>query len=88
MIGPLLRVAASAAAARSLRLAAHDAAMRVLLTLGAGAAVAVAAACLTFSAFLLLERAVDPAGAWAILGTFWGLVGVVYFAAGRRSTTL
>ena len=30
MIGPLLRVAASAAAARSLRLAAHDASMRVV----------------------------------------------------------
>jgi hypothetical protein len=70
-------VAASAAAAPSLRLAPHDAAIRVLLTLGAGAAVAVTAACLTFSAFLLLKRAVDPAGAWAIPGAFWGLVGLV-----------
>lgn len=84
MIGPLTRVAASAAAARSLRLAARDAATRVLLAVGAAIAVAVGAACLTSSAFILLERHVDPAGAWAILGAFWGLAGLFYFAAARR----
>jgi hypothetical protein len=84
MIGPLMRVAASAAAARSLRLAAHDAATRVLLTVGAAAAVAVGAACLTLSAFILLERHLDPAGAWAILGFCWGIAGLFYFAAARR----
>jgi hypothetical protein len=84
MIGPLLRVAASAAAARTLRVAAHDAATRTLLILGAGAAIAVGAVCLTCAAFVLLARHIDPAGAWAIVGAFWGLVGVVYFAAASR----
>jgi MYXO-CTERM domain-containing protein len=84
MIGPLLRVAASAAAARTLRVAAHDAATRTLLILGAGAAIAVGALCLTCAAFVLLSRNIDPAGAWAIVGAFWGLVGVAYFAATSR----
>ena len=84
MIGPLLRVAASAAAARTLRVAAHDAPTRTLLILGAGAAIAVGAVCLTCAAFVLLARHIDPAGAWAIVGAFWGLVGVVYFAAASR----
>ena len=77
MIGPLLRVAASAAAARTIRVAAHDAATHALLMLGAGAAIAVGAVCLTCSAFVLLERNIDAAGAWAIVGAFWGLVGLV-----------
>ncbi len=84
MIGPLLRVAAGAAAARSLRVAAHDVTVRALLTLGAAAAVTVGAAFLTCAAFLLLERQVDPAGVWAILGAFWGVIGLVYFVAARR----
>jgi len=84
MIAPLLRVAASAAAARSLRLAAQDAANRVLMTLGAALAVAVAALCLSAAGFVLLERHLDSASAWAIVGAFWGLVGLVYFAAARR----
>ena len=84
MIGPLLRVAASAAAAQSLRVAARDAATRTLLTLGAGAAIAVGALCLSYAALVLLARNMDPAGAWAIVGAFWGLVGLIYFAATSR----
>jgi len=84
MIGPLLRVAASAAAARSLRLAAHDAARSALLTLGDAAAVTVGAVCLTAAAFILLERHLDSAAAWAILGAFWGFGGLFYFAVARR----
>ena len=84
MIGPLLRVAASAAAARSLRSAAHEAAMRTMLAVGAAAAVAMGAVCLTAAAFLLLERAIDRPAAWAITGTFWSAVGLAYFAAARR----
>ena len=83
MIGPLLRVAASAAAARSLRVAAREAATRILLTVGAAVAVGVGAVCLTCSAYLLLARSLDPAAAWAIIGAFWGLAGLVYFAAVR-----
>ena len=86
MIGPLLRVAASAAAARSLRVAAHDAARSAMLTIGAALAVGVGALCLTCSAFILIARNLDPAAAWAILGAFWGLAGLLYFtvARGRR----
>ena len=84
MIGPLLRVAASAAAARSLRMAAHDAVARALMTLGAAVAIAAAAVCLTCSAYILLARSIDPAGALAILGAVWGIAGLVYFIAARR----
>jgi hypothetical protein len=85
MIGPLLRVAASAAAARSLRAAAQDAAMRVALTLAAALAVVVGAVCLSAAGLILLERQLDPAAAWAILGAFWGVLGLAaYFAATRR----
>lgn len=84
MIGPLLRVAASAAAARSLRQAAQDATLRVLLALGASIAVVVGAVFLTAASFIVLEQHLDRAGAWAILGAFWGLLGVGYFAAAKR----
>ena len=84
MIMPLLRVAAEATAARSLRLAARDAALRAVMTLGAAIALAVSAICFTAAGLILLERYLDAAGAWAIVGAFWGLVGLVYFAATRR----
>ena len=84
MIGPFLRVAASAAAARSLRTAAHDAVTRMIFAVGAAVAVATGAVCLTAAAFLLLERAVDRPAAWAIMGAFWSVVGLAYFAAARR----
>jgi hypothetical protein len=84
VIGSLLRVAASAAAGISLRVAAHDATTRFLLSLGAGAALAVGAACLTRAALVLLRHAIDPAGVWAIVGVFWGLVGLFYFVAISR----
>ncbi|MGZ5906695.1 MAG: hypothetical protein ACXWKQ_15215, partial [Reyranella sp.] len=64
--------------------AAHDAATHGLLILAAGAAIAVGADCLTCSAFELLERTIDAAGAWAIVGAFWGAVGLVYFAVASR----
>ena len=87
MIGPLLRVAASSAAARSLRTAAQDAVNRALLTVGAALAVAVGTIFLTFSALSLLESQLNPAGASAIVGAFWGLLGLGYFVANRRRRT-
>jgi hypothetical protein len=84
MIGPLLRVAAAAAAARSLRNAAHDAATRAMLAVGAALAVGIGVVCLTCSAYILLARNLDPAAAWAILGAFWGLGGLLYFAVASR----
>ena len=58
--------------------------MRVVMTLGAAMALAVGAVCFTAAAFIVLERQVDAAGAWAILGAVWGLAGLFYFAAARR----
>lgn len=84
MIGPLLRVAASAAAARSLRTTVQEALTRALLSVGAALAIAVSAICLSFSAYALIERQLDPASASAIVGAFWGLLGVGYFVATRR----
>lgn len=85
MIGPLLRVAAASAAARTIRAAAADATNRLMLTLGACVGGAVAVLCLSRAALTLLERQMDPAEAWAILGCFYGVMGgVSYFAATRR----
>ncbi len=84
MIGPLLRVAASAAAARSLRNAAHEAATRALLAVGAAIAVGIGVICPTCSAYILLARSLDPAAAWGILGGVWGLGGLLYFAVASR----
>jgi len=84
MIGPFLRIAAQAAAARSLRTATQDAANRVLLTMAAAIALAVAAVCLSAAGFVLIERHLDTASAWAIVGAFWGALGIVYFAIASR----
>lgn len=87
MIGPLLRVAASSVAARSLRTAAQDAFSNALLTLGAALALGVGAIFLSFSAYAFLESRLDPAGASAIVGLFWGSLGGAYFVANRRRRT-
>lgn len=87
MIGPLLRVATSAAAARSLRTAAQDVVTRALLAIGAALAIAVGAIFLSFSALASLESHLGPAGASAIVGAFWGLLGLAYFVATRRRRT-
>ena len=84
MIGPLLRIALEASAARSLRHAAHDATTRVALAIAAVAAIGVGAACLTAAVIILLERQLDPAAAWAIVGAFWATAGLLYFPATRR----
>ncbi|WIM12715.1 hypothetical protein [Enhydrobacter sp.] len=85
MIGPLLRLATSAIAARNLRDAATDALTRALFVVAAFAGGVFALVCFTQAAFAVLEREVDPAGAWAIIGGFYALLGVaLYFAATRR----
>ena len=87
MIGPLLRVAASVAAARSLRVAAHEAMTRALLSVAAGLAIVVGTIFLTFAAYAVIERHLDPASAAAIVGGFWALLGGSYFLATRRRRT-
>ncbi len=85
MIAPLLRLAATAAAGRAVRATATDITTRLMLLLGAGAAGAVAVFCLSRAAVTLLERHMDPAEAWAVLGGVYGVLGgVSYLAATRR----
>ena len=85
MIAPLLRLAATTMAGQALRNAAADATNRLMLILGAGVAGAAAVFCLSRAAVTLLERHMDPAEAWAVLGGFYGVLGgVSYFAATRR----
>lgn len=85
MIGPLLRLATSAIAARNLRDAANDALMRALLAIAAFAGGIYALICFTQVAFTLLEREIDPAGVWAIVGAFYAIAGIaLYLVATRR----
>ena len=85
MIAPLLRLAATTAAGRAVRTVAADATNRLMLSLGAGLAGAAAVFCLSRAAVTLLERHMDPAEAWAVLGGFYGVLGgVSYLAATKR----
>lgn len=85
MIPPLLRVAVQSIAGRALRDAAAEAGQRLMLAVAAGIGGAVAVLCFSRAALTLLERHMDPAEAWAVMGGFYGVVGgVLYFAATRR----
>ena len=50
----------------------------------AALAVGVGAVCLTCAAYIVLARNLDPAAAWGILGAFWGVAGLLYFAVASR----
>jgi hypothetical protein len=85
LIAPLLRLAAASAAGRAMKSAAAEATNRVLLTTGAGVAAAVGLFCFSTAALTLMERNLDPAEAWSLLGGFYSVVGIgFYFAATRR----
>ena len=85
LIGPLLRIATTALAARGLREAAAAATRRMLLILAAGVVGSIAAFCFSNAALTLLARWMDPAEAWGIVGAFYGIAGgALYFAATRR----
>ena len=85
MIGPLLKFMAVPAMARSVRASAADAATRAGFGLAAGLAGAVGLFCFSRSSLTLLERNMDPAEAWAVLGGFYSLAGgILYFAATKR----
>lgn len=85
MIAPLLRIAAASTAGRLLKNAAADATQRLVLTLSAGAAGVIGVFCFSRAALTLLERHMDPAEAWAVVGSFYGVLGgLFYFAATRR----
>lgn len=85
MIAPFLRIAAASTAGKLLKDAAADATHRLLLTLSAGAAGVIGVFCFSRAALTLLERHMDPAEAWAVVGSFYGVLGgLFYFAATRR----
>ena len=84
MIAPLLRLAATTMAGQAVRNIAADATNRLMLILGAGLAGALAVFCLSRAAVTLLERHMDPAEAWAVLGCFYGVIGGVFYLAATR----
>jgi hypothetical protein len=87
MIAPLLRLAVASAAARTMRNAAADIALRLMLSLGAVLAGAIGVLCFSYAGLTLLERQLDPAAAWAIMGGLYAVAGLVlYLVATRRRT--
>ena len=85
MIAPLLRLAVASAAARTMRNAAADVALRLMLTLGAVLAGAVGVLCFSYAGLTILQRHLDPAGAWAIMGGLYAVAGLaLYLVATRR----
>ena len=85
MIAPLLRLAAASAAARTMRNAAGDIALRLALTLGAVIAGAIGVMCFSYAGLTILQRHLDPAEAWGIMGGLYAVAGLgLYLAAPRR----
>jgi hypothetical protein len=85
LIESLLRLAALPRMARGLRATAADAATRAGLAVGACIAGGIGVLCLSYAGLTLLQREMDPAAAWAILGGCYALAGgMLYFAATRR----
>jgi hypothetical protein len=88
IVGPLLRLAVASAAARTLRVAAADVALRLAFILGAVLAAAVGVLCFTYAGLTILQRHLDPAEAWAIVGGLYAVAGLaLYLAATRRRRT-
>lgn len=74
MILPLLRLAA-----------AGDIALRLALTLGAVIAGAIGVMCFSYAGLTILQRHLDPAEAWGIMGGLYAVAGLgLYLAATRR----
>jgi hypothetical protein len=85
MIGPVLKLLAVPAMAHTVRASAANAATRAGFGLAAGLAGAVGLFCLSRSSLTVLERNMDPAGAWAVLGGFYSVAGgILYFTGTRR----
>jgi hypothetical protein len=74
--------------ARNLRASAAETATRAGLSVAAGVAALVGLFCLSRAGLIVLERYMDPAEAWALLGgVYAGVAGVLYFYATRRYAT-
>jgi hypothetical protein len=71
--------------AERVRAQAADGARRGGLAVAAGLALAVGLFCLSRAGLTVLERHMDPAEAWALLGGIYaGVAGALYFAATSR----
>ena len=85
LIEGLVRLLALPAMMRSARATAADTAQRVALGAAAGLAGLVGLFCFTNASLTLLERRVDPAEAWSLVGGFYAVIGgLLYFASTRR----
>ena len=85
LIESLIRLVALPSMARSLRNTAADAASRAGLTFAAGIVSGVGVLCLSYAGLTLLQREMDPAAAWAIVGGVYAIAGGgLYLAATRR----
>lgn len=85
VLGSVLRIAATAASASSLRRAASEAKKQLLLAILMGVAGATGVICLSAAAFIVLRDRLGAAEAWLLVGVFYLLAaGVVYFLGQRR----
>jgi hypothetical protein len=85
LIEGLVRLLALPAMARAARASASDTAQRVALGTAAGLAGLVGLFCFTNASLTLLERGMDSAEAWSLVGGFYAVIGgLLYFAATRR----
>ncbi|HSI01440.1 MAG TPA: hypothetical protein VLA02_12630 [Reyranella sp.] len=85
MIGPLLKLATLPAMARVAKKSAAETATRAGVIALAGLSGAVGLFCFSRASLTVMERYMDPAEAWAVLGGIYGVLGgVLYFAATKR----
>jgi hypothetical protein len=85
LIEGLVRLLALPAMARAARVSAADTAQRVALRAAASLAGLVGLFCFSNASLTLLERRMDPAEAWSLVGGFYAVIGgLLYFAATRR----
>lgn len=84
-LGSALRVAATAAAAGSLRRATDEAKKQFFLMMALGMTAAAGIVCLSAAAFIVLRDQLGTAEAWLLVGVIYLLTaGAVYFISQER----
>jgi hypothetical protein len=84
ILGNALRVAATTAAASSLRRAASEAKMQLSLAILMGMAGLAGVVCLSAAAFIVLRDQLGAAEAWSLIGVLYLLLAVAVYFIGRR----
>jgi hypothetical protein len=85
ILGSVLRIAATRAAAGSLRRVADEAQKQMLLVILVGVSGAVGVLSLSAAAFIVLREQLGAAEAWLLVGVFYSVVAVaVYFLSQKR----